>query len=238
MRGNPPAATNQTRVGPATKAHRYGTQISDVEFGERLAAHPRCLRRVIGFIHGRVGGANREHFEQSLADAEAALDADVNSSEPGPQATEAVVPTEPTSPTSTATPTTATPPTTTTSLPYVLPAGGDLTERQTEMLVVLGKYLEAIQANDGDGATAFVTPDGYLEYPELDQTFSVSDGGLQDHFRTVPEYSALHPLEPKMVAGDRVIISGTVDNTDGKWLSIIRFTPDGPVLVMSESVYL
>jgi len=177
-------------------------------------------------------------LEQSLADAEAALDAAVNSSEPRPQATEAVVPTEPTSPTSTATPTTATPPTTTTSLPYVLPAGGDLTERQTEMLVVLGKYLEAIQANDGDGATAFVTPDGYLEYPELDQTFSASDGGLQDHFRTVPEYSALHPLEPKMVAGDRVIISGTVDNTDGKWLSIIRFTPDGPVLVMSESVYL
>ncbi len=106
------------------------------------------------------------------------------------------------------------------------------------MVTVVGQYIEAIRANDGDGAATFMTQDAYLEYPELDGIFRVNDGGLQERFRTLPEYSALHPFEPMMISGDRVIISGKVDTTDDRWLSIIRFTSDGPVLVMSESVYV
>jgi len=191
-------------------------------------------------------------LEQSLADAEDTLDAPVHVTMPRAEGLEVAMSTvsplaasPPPSttltstppPSTTLTPTTATP-TTTAPSPYVLPAGGALTERQAEMVTVAGKYIEAIRANDGDRAVMFMTADAYLEYTELDEIFRVSDGRLQEHFDTLPEYGALHPYEPIMVVGDRLIISGIVDNTEARWLSIIRFTSDGPVLVMSEHVYV
>ncbi len=175
-------------------------------------------------------------LEASLSSAEEALNSPAPTDAPASSAP-TVTTTEPTTPSTTAAVTT-TQPATTEPQAYVVPGGEALTDRQAEMVALLNDYLAAFQANDGEKAASFMTPEGYLEYPEMDgAVLRVSDGTFQAYVSTQAAYSTLVPFAPVTVSGDRIIVSGVADPSI-HWLSVIRFTPDGPVKIISESVYL
>lgn len=175
-------------------------------------------------------------LEASLSSAEEALNTPAPADEPASSAP-TVTTTGAPAPSTTAAVTT-TQPATTEPQAYVVPGGEALTDRQAEMVALLDEYLAAFQANDGEKAASFVTPEGYLEYPEMDgAVFRVSDGAFQARVSTLAAYSTLVAFAPVTVSGDRIIVSGVADPSI-RWLSVIRFTADGPVKIISESVYL
>ena len=82
-----------------------------------------------------------------------------------------------------------------------------------------------------------MTPDAYIEYPERDEIFLVSDGTLQDRVSNGP-YATLHARAPAVVYDDRIVLMGRIDSLDLDWLSVIRFTTTDPPLIVSEALFL
>lgn len=113
--------------------------------------------------------------------------------------------------------------------------GGDLTARQEEMVVMVGAYVAAWQATDGDRAASYMGVDGYLEYIGEGWVFSVSDGSLQDRISNGP-YSSMRRVGPMVVYGNRVVLFGTVESVGADWLSVIEFTSSGELEIVSESI--
>lgn len=121
---------------------------------------------------------------------------------------------------------------------YVTPGidSGDLSTRQQEMLEVLQDYVGAWQARDGEAAASFMTDDAVFFYYEQDDVFAVSDGSLQARISGGP-YNTMRTFEPVMVYGDRIVLTGTVDAVNVRWLSVINFTQSGDVRIETETVF-
>lgn len=119
---------------------------------------------------------------------------------------------------------------------YVSPGTDELTDRQTEMLRVAEEYVAAWSATDGEAVASFMTDHGVVEYPEDDLSFSVTDGSVQDRVTNGP-YDTLHTFDPKLIYGDRIVLTGRIDSLDLAWLSILDFTRTGEVEIVSETIY-
>jgi hypothetical protein len=115
-------------------------------------------------------------------------------------------------------------------------SGAEITERQRDMLDFTDEYVAAWGDTDGDAVASFMTPDGYIEYPEDDAAFFVSDGTLQQRVSNGP-YETLHAHAPRLVYGDRVVLMGRIDALSLDWLSVIRFTTSGDPLIVSETIF-
>lgn len=119
---------------------------------------------------------------------------------------------------------------------YVVPGGAALTERQREMVSMVEEYAAAWRATDGEGVASFMTAGGYVQYPEDNMIYRVSDGTLQARVTNGP-YSTIHALAPMTVYDDRIVLSGRIDSMSLNWLSVVRFTAGGDVRIMSETIF-
>ena len=120
--------------------------------------------------------------------------------------------------------------------PDVLRAdGGELTERQQEMVRISREYGASWQATDGERAASYMTDDGYVNYVEGDWTFYVADGSLQDRITNGP-YDTFEFVGPMVVYDDRVVSFGTVSGPGVSWLSVIHFTESGDLRIISEHI--
>lgn len=115
--------------------------------------------------------------------------------------------------------------------------GTEITDRQRDMLDIVDEYVAAWSATDGDAVASFMSPDAYVEYPERNEVFLVSDGTLQERVANGP-YATLQAHAPALVYGDRVVLMGRIDALDLDWLSVIRFTASDPPLIVSETLFL
>ena len=113
--------------------------------------------------------------------------------------------------------------------------GGEPTARQQEMARIAQEYGASWQATDGERAASFMTDDGYVEYVEDDRTFYVTDGSLQRRISNGP-YSTFQFVGPMVVYDDRVVSFGAVSSYGVNWLSIIHFTENGEVQIISEHI--
>jgi hypothetical protein len=111
-----------------------------------------------------------------------------------------------------------------------------LSTRQQEMLEVLQDYVGAWQAKDGEAAATFMTDDAVFFYYEQDDVYAVGDGTLQARITGGP-YNTMRTFEPVMVYDDRVVLTGTVDAVNVRWLSVINFTQSGDVRIETETVF-
>lgn len=128
-------------------------------------------------------------------------------------------------------------PATTTETEYVVPGGAALSERQREMVIMVESYIAAWQATDGDGVASFMTTDGYIQYRDENTIYSVSDGTLQERVTNGP-YGTLRTIAPMTVYDDWIVLSGTIDSMSLNWLSVVRFTSNGDVKIMSETIFI
>ncbi|MGD2043356.1 MAG: hypothetical protein PVJ28_06860 [Acidimicrobiia bacterium] len=140
-------------------------------------------------------------------------------------------------------PTVTTAATTTTTEPepstgFVAPGldSEDLSARQQQMLEVLQEYVGAWQAKDGEAAASFMTDDAVFVYYEQDEVYAVRDGSLQARISGGP-YTSMRTFEPVMVYDDRIVVTGTVDAVNVRWLSVINFTQSGEVKIETETVF-
>lgn len=113
--------------------------------------------------------------------------------------------------------------------------GGELTVRQQEMARIAQEYGASWQASDGERAASFMTDDGYVEYVEGGWTFFVTDGSLQERI-TNGSYSSFEFVGPMVVYDDRVVSFGVVSSFGVAWLSVIHFTGNGEVEIISEHI--
>ena len=113
--------------------------------------------------------------------------------------------------------------------------GGEPTARQQEMARIAQEYGASWQATDGERAASFMTDDGYVEYVEGDWTFYVTDGSLQQRISNGP-YSTFQFVGPMVVYDDRVVSFGMVSSYEVTWLSVIHFTKNGEVKIISEHI--
>lgn len=120
---------------------------------------------------------------------------------------------------------------------YASPGTDKLTDRQTEMLDIAEDYAAGWTAKDGNAVALFMTDAGVVVYPEEGWTFSVTDGSLQDRVTNGP-YSTSRTLDPMLIYGDRIVLTGRIDALDLAWLSILKFTRTGEVKIISETLYL
>lgn len=104
------------------------------------------------------------------------------------------------------------------------------------MLEVLQQYVEAWQATDGEAAASFMTDDAVFVYYEQDDVYAVSDGSLQARISGGP-YTSMRTFEPVMVYDDRIVLTGTVDAVNVRWLSVINFAQSGDVGIETETVF-
>jgi hypothetical protein len=118
----------------------------------------------------------------------------------------------------------------------VTASGTDITERQRDMLDITEEYVAAWGDTDGDAVASFMTPEGFIDYPEDDEVFFVGDGPLQQRVSNGP-YTTLHAHAPKLVYDDRVVLMGRIDALSLNWLSVIRFTTTGEPLIISETIF-
>jgi hypothetical protein len=112
----------------------------------------------------------------------------------------------------------------------------DLSARQQQMLEVLQEYVGAWQAKDGEAAASFMTDDAVFVYYEQDEVYAVRDGSLQARISGGP-YTSMRTFEPVMVYDDRIVVTGTVDAVNVRWLSVINFTQSGEVKIETETVF-
>jgi hypothetical protein len=112
----------------------------------------------------------------------------------------------------------------------------DLSARQQQMLEVLQEYVGAWQAKDGEAAASFMTDDAVFVYYEQDDVYAVRDGSLQARISGGP-YTSMRTFEPVMVYDDRIVVTGTVDAVNVRWLSVINFTQSGEVKIETETVF-
>lgn len=110
--------------------------------------------------------------------------------------------------------------------------GGELTERQEEMVDVAARYVEAWMAQDGEAVASFMTADGYVDMPELGRVERVDDGSLQEW---VPRYGQIpnELRDPMVVSGDQIAMVGRWGSSD--WVIILEFTDSGPVQIVSDT---
>lgn len=126
---------------------------------------------------------------------------------------------------------------TTTEPEYIVPGGAALSERQREMVSMVEPYIAAWQATDGDGVASFMTTDGYIQYPEDNSIYRVSDGTLQERVTNGP-YDTLHTVAPMTVYDNWIVLSGRIDSMSLDWLSVVRFTSSGDLKIMSETIFI
>ncbi len=119
---------------------------------------------------------------------------------------------------------------------YVHPGKEEVSERQSQMVEVLRRYLEAWKSKDGDMVASYMTDDAVFEYYEQDETYSVADGALQARISNGP-YDSMRTFEPVMVYNNRIALTGTVDAVGVEWLSVIRFTRSGDVKIEKETLF-
>lgn len=112
-------------------------------------------------------------------------------------------------------------------------SGGELTERQAEMVRIAGRYVGAWIANDGDAVASFMVPDGYVSFPTLaDRTVRAEDGTLQDWVGRLGQIPN-EMNDPIIVDDNRVVLIGQAANLD--WMIDIEFTTSGDVLIVSDT---
>ena len=108
--------------------------------------------------------------------------------------------------------------------------GGDLTQRQLQMLDVVDDYAAALRANDVDAVIGLYHEVGAMS---LFGDVRVDNGTLAAHLREFPDvYSDFDPIEPMMIDTHRVVF---FDKSFG--LNMIEFSSSGPVQITYHGTY-
>lgn len=110
-----------------------------------------------------------------------------------------------------------------------------LTDRQREMVEVARDYVDAWIDKDGDAVASFMTSDGYVELPELNQTFRVDDGTLQEWVEGTLSEIPNELNDPLVVSGNQVVVVGYAERVDSDWMITLEFAGSGDVKIERDS---
>lgn len=110
-----------------------------------------------------------------------------------------------------------------------------LTDRQQEMVEVARDYVNAWIDKDGDAVASFMTSDGYVVLPELNQTFRVDDGTLQEWVEGTLSEIPNELNDPLVVSGNQVVVVGYAERVDSDWMITLEFTGSGDVKIERDS---
>ena len=124
-----------------------------------------------------------------------------------------------------------------TALTYVTPGAEELSPRQAEMVDVAEQYLAAWLATDGQRVEPLMIDTGYVEYLEQGSRFNVADGSLQQRISNGP-YDSMENFSPMVVYDHRIVLTGSVNAVNVRWLSVIRFTTASDVKIVSETIFI
>jgi hypothetical protein len=113
---------------------------------------------------------------------------------------------------------------------YVI-GGGELTERQEEMVRVADEFDAALRDGDGETLLALFVPQGVLSVPG-EPTHRVDDGTIAG-FMENRSRESLVSFPPTLVMGDSVLRYGSYD---GEHATLTRFTPNGDVLIIRATL--
>ena len=114
----------------------------------------------------------------------------------------------------------------------VVVGGGELTDRQEEMLRVVDEAHGAIIEGDGDALAALFVPQGLLRDPNHGMELRVDDGSLAGQINAGPAPS-YQVDEPVVVLGDMVISTGSWGDD---FVHVFLFTPGGDVRIISDTL--
>jgi hypothetical protein len=114
----------------------------------------------------------------------------------------------------------------------VVVGGGELTDRQEEMLRVADEAHGAIIEGDGDALAALFVPQGYLRDPGHNMELRVDDGSLASQINAGPAPS-YQVDEPIVVHGDMVISTGSWGDDV---VHVFLFTPGGDVRIITDTL--
>jgi hypothetical protein len=113
---------------------------------------------------------------------------------------------------------------------YVI-GGGELTERQEEMVRVADEFDAALRDGDGEALLALFVPQGVLSVPG--EPAYRADNGTLAEFMENRTRESLVSFPPTLVMGDSVLRYGSYD---GEHATLTRFTPSGDVLIIRATL--
>lgn len=113
----------------------------------------------------------------------------------------------------------------------VIVVGGELSDRQAEMVRVGDEMHRAFIAGDGDAVAALFVPQGFMLDPNHDMELRVDDGSLASQINAGPSPS-YQVDEPVVVQGDTVIYTGS---WGGDWVHVLLFTSSGDVRIIRDT---
>lgn len=113
---------------------------------------------------------------------------------------------------------------------YVI-GGGELTERQEEMVRVADEFDTALRDGDGAALLALYVPQGVLTVPH-EPDYRADDGTLAEFMENRTRES-LVSFPPTLVMGDSVLRYGSYA---GEHATLIRFTSSGDVLIIRATL--
>lgn len=114
----------------------------------------------------------------------------------------------------------------------VIVVGGDLTERQEEMLRVGDEFHRAFIEGDGDVVAALFVSAGVMVDPVNDRELRVDDGSLADQINRGPAPS-YRVDQSVVVHGDIVVHTGS---WGGDWVHVLVFTSSGDVRIVRDAL--
>ena len=113
-------------------------------------------------------------------------------------------------------------------------AGGELTDRQWEMVDITKQYVAAFVAKDGDGVASLMVPEGYLAMPTLDDKIvRASDVSLQEWVEGLGRVPS-ELQEPIAVVGNQVLLTGRGEDALD-WMISIEFTESVEVQIVRDT---
>ena len=124
---------------------------------------------------------------------------------------------------------------------YVVPDAVEPTERQIEMVEVVGQFLEAWNAQDAELAASLMTVDATVEDIGGWFALSVENGALVNPSRDDFDAMAMSPLEvsePMLIAGDHVAVAVSLPSELETRPWVFRFLTTGAAKISHVRMFL
>ena len=114
----------------------------------------------------------------------------------------------------------------------VVAGGGDLSERQEEMLDMFADYTEAVLANDGAAVVDMFVPYGTWS-GDVGEPLYVEDGSLEEFVNSF-SFTAPLFLAPILVDGERLLY--VHDYTGASYYDVVTFTATGDLAIVDHRI--
>jgi hypothetical protein len=114
----------------------------------------------------------------------------------------------------------------------IVAGGGELTERQEDMLDLFDEYTEAVLANDGAAVAEMFTENGTWS-GDVGDELAVSDGTLEAFVNTF-DFTAPLSMEPILVDQNRLIYAH--EYMRGHYQDIVTFTMGGELQIVNHRI--